>query len=108
MTEEDKQLIAKYMGWQPYPPACVGDVLFYVDTTTYRPIRWDLNDAALCVQEMQKRGDWSYFYDDLLDTYNGLCEDCKEPCGADNFTAWLFNADNFFTAMAAWIKEEEK
>ena len=57
MTEEDKQLIAKYMGWQPYPPACVGDVLFYVDTTTYRPIRWDLNDAALCVQEMQKRGD---------------------------------------------------
>jgi hypothetical protein len=57
---------------------------------------------------MQKRGDWSYFYDDLLDTYNGLCEDCKEPCGADNFTAWLFNADNFFTAMAAWIKEEEK
>ena len=105
MTEEDKQLISKYMGW------IYGQTIFHVTMTdTYiEPERaFDLNDAALCVQEMQKRGDWSYFYDDLLDTYNGLCEDCKEPCGADNFTAWLFNADNFFTAMAAWIKEEEK
>ena len=29
MTEEDRKRITDYMGWQPYPPACVGDVLFY-------------------------------------------------------------------------------
>ena len=29
----------------------------------------------------------------------------KATCGADNFTAWLFNPENFFGAMAAWIKE---
>jgi hypothetical protein len=103
MTPEDKRLIAEYMGWKLSEWRMIDGSAHVVN-----PHFFDLNDAALCVQEMQKRGDWSYFYDDLLDTYNGLCEDCKEPCGADNFTAWLFNADNFFTAMAAWIKEEEK
>ena len=106
MTEEDKKRISEYMRWTYEPDRhCIVS-----EGENHRRIahNLDLNDAALCVQEMQKRGDWSYFYDDLLDTYNGLCEDCKEPCGADNFTAWLFNADNFFTAMAAWIKEEEK
>ncbi len=105
MTPEDKRLIAEYMGWTLNETS--GQYEGY-DGRYYSMKDFDLNDASLCVQEMQKRGDWSYFYDDLLDTYNGLCEDCKEPCGADNFTAWLFNADNFFTAMAAWIKEEEK
>ena len=104
MTEEDKQLIAEYMGWE----LSVYSREYYYIPKNGKVVYFDLNDAGLCVQEMQKWGDWSYFYDDLLDTYNGLCEDCKEPCGADNFTAWLFNADNFFTAMAAWIKEEEK
>jgi hypothetical protein len=63
-----------------------------------------MNDAGLCVQEMQKRGDWALFYDDLLDTYNGLCEDGKVSCGAENFAAWLFNADNFFKAFVEWRK----
>lgn len=58
-----------------------------------------LRKSGLCRRDMKK---------DFGMLINGLCEDCKEPCGADNFTAWLFNADNFFTAMAAWIKEEEK
>jgi hypothetical protein len=57
---------------------------------------------------MQKRGEWVYFYDDLLDTYNGLCEDGKVSCGAENFTAWLFNAENFFNAMSEWLKERGK
>ena len=95
MTEEDKQLIAEYMGWQPYPPACVGDVLFYVDTT-YRPIRWDLNDAALCVQEMQKRGELHSFL--MMDTFNQISS-------WSDFIADLFNAENFFEAMSQWLKE---
>ena len=105
MTEEDKQLIAKYMGWQPYPPACVGDVLFYVDTTTYRPIRWDLNDAALCVQEMQKRGDWGAF---MNHTWSRWSAQWRDSQASQEFVLHLFNAENFFTAMAAWIKEGKK
>ena len=107
MTEEDKELIAGYMGWdivtvgpkkRPYK--------IYVDSKDCNiHHEFDLNDAGLCVQEMQKRGEFAPFYDDLLDTYNGLCEDGKATCGADNFTAWLFNPENFFGAMAAWIKE---
>ena len=104
MTEEDKQLIAKYMGWQPYQPACVGDVLFYVDTTTYRPIRWDLNDAALCVQEMQKRGDDYVKF--IKHAYDMAFNDGKMQF--HTVTAWLFNAEDFFNAMAAWIKEGKK
>ncbi len=108
MTEEDKRSIAKYMNLHTYPKFDWNEEASRFAEGITGNVKWDMNFAALCVKEMQKRGDWSYFYDDLLDTYNGLCEDCKEPCGADNFTAWLFNADNFFTAMAAWIKEEEK
>ena len=101
MTEEDKKIVADYMGWAQYkyPPYYLnikGDIESH---------HFDLNDAALCVQEMQKRGEFAPFCDDLLDTYNGLCEDGKAACGADNFTAWLFNPENFFGAMAAWIKE---
>ena len=44
-------------------------------------------------------------YTDVLVNIVILIEDGKEICGADNFTVWLFNADNFFTAMAQWIKE---
>ena len=64
-----------------------------------------MNDAAVCVQEMQKRGDWVNFYDYVIDTYNDLIEDSKVICGLDNLTAWLFNADNFFNAMSEWLKE---
>jgi len=95
MTEEDKKRITDYMGWQPYPPACVGDVLFYVDTT-YRPIRWDLNNASLCVAEMQKRGELHSFL--MMDTFNQISS-------WSDFIADLFNAENFFNAMSEWLKE---
>jgi hypothetical protein len=99
MTEEDKQLIAEYMGWQPYPPACVGDVLFYVDTT-YRPIRWDLNNASLCVAEMQKRGEWQDFVQ--------ITSKIHKLGFHSEVIAWLFNAENFFSAMSEWLKERGK
>ena len=102
---ENKQAIAVYMKWR-YWPGGYGQC--YRVTEPWGKtvlINFDSNDASLCVQEMQKRGEFAPFYDDLLDTYNGLCEDGKATCGADNFTAWLFNPENFFGAMAAWIKE---
>ena len=104
VTNEDEKIVADYMWWAQYKYP-----QYYLNTKgDIESHHFDLNDAGLVVQEMQKRGEWSLFYDELLDTYNGLCEDGKATCGADNFAAWLFIADNFFGAMAAWIKERKK
>ena len=103
MTEEDKELIGRYMNWEidqgVWRLAPNGDI----DTADF-----DLNDAGLCVAEMQKRGDIFDFYSYLIDIYNELVEQGTVICGADNFTAWLFIADNFFGAMAAWLNEVKK
>ena len=103
MTEEDKKRISEYMRWTYEPDRhCIVS-----EGENHRRIahNLDLNDAGLCIAEIQKRGSIFEFYMHLIDVYNGLIEDGKEICGADNFTVWLFNADNFFTAMAQWIKE---
>lgn len=100
MTNEDKKIVADYMGWKWSEYG--GD--YYYIPNNGKTIWYDLNDAGLVVKEMQKRGEWVYFYDDLLDTYNGLCGDGKVSCGAENFTAWIFNADNFFKAFVEWRK----
>ena len=107
MTDDDKKRIAEYMGWTKYPPECMGETVFFRDEI-HGDIRWDLNDASLCVQEIQKRGDIFDFYSYLIDIYNELVEQGTVICGADNFIVWLFNVDNFFSAMAAWIKERKK
>ena len=104
MTEEDKQLIAEYMGWE----LSVYSREYYYIPKNGKVVYFDLNDAGLCVQEMQKRGSIFEFYMHLIDVYNGLIEDGKEICGADNFTVWLFNPDNLFAAMTQWIKEGKK
>jgi len=99
MTEEDKQLIAEYMGWNivmvgpqksPYP--------IYVDNIDSNiHHRFDLNDAALCVQEMQKRGDWRNF---LI-----IARNLHKLEFDSQVIAWLFNPENFFNAMSEWLKE---
>ncbi|HPE06295.1 MAG TPA: hypothetical protein PLW50_01085 [Smithellaceae bacterium] len=58
----------------------------------------DLNDASLCAEKMVENGDWFEFFkmvDDFLDI------DC---CGV---TAWLFNSQDFFTAMASWLRGKQ-
>jgi len=52
-----------------------------------------MNDAALCVQEMQKRGEWFDFY------WFAIGNSSSEA-----LTAWLFNPDNFFKAFVEWRK----
>ena len=90
MTEEDKQLIAAYMGWKPYKMNYYfrpgGDLLEKHD--------FDLNDAGLGVAEMQKRGEYNDFYWRTVQD-----NDCAD------FSAWLFNAENFFAAMSQWLRE---
>ena len=105
MTEEDKKLISKYMGW------IYGQTIFHVTMTdTYiEPERaFDLNDAALCVQEMQKRGDWEYFVGDTEDTLIYTRYHKEHHSYKSFLVAWLFNAENFFAAMSEWLKEKRK
>jgi hypothetical protein len=104
MTNEQAKIVADYMGWLTHPMGSWYDAPVYFAAGKAGNINFDLNDAGLVVAEMRKRGEWVYFYDDLLDTYNGLCEDGKVSCGAENFTAWIFNADNFFKAFCEWRK----
>lgn len=48
MTDEDKKIVAGYMGWNPYPPECMGETVFYRDET-HGDIRWDMNAVAICL-----------------------------------------------------------
>ena len=99
---ENKQAIAVYMKWR-YWPGGYGQC--YRVTEPWGKtvlINFDLNDAGLCVQEMQKRGEWWNFlkYANTASAIGGMFP--------EQFIALLFNTDNFFTAMAQWIREEKK
>lgn len=94
---QDKKRIAEYMGWQ---------------NEYGRRMNFDLNDAGLCVAEMQKRGDWQKF----CATGFGIYFETERPSHVfpenyiaflfpENYIAFLFNADNFFAAFAKWLKE---
>ena len=67
-----------------------------------------MNDAAVCVQEMQKRGEWVEFETNATFRYLSQSnQECLCDVHAD-YIAWLFNAENFFAAMAAYLKEGKK
>ena len=59
-----------------------------------------MNDAAVCVQEMQKRGDWQDFVQ--------ITSKIHKLGFHSEVIAWLFNPENFFAAMAAYLKEGKK
>ena len=100
MTEEDKKLIADYMEWKM-------DMDDWWRSGDYGLIKvtFDLNDAELCVKEMQKRRD----LDDFKNNASLMCfKVTKIDIWPTNLFAWLYDADNFFAAMATWLKEEKK
>jgi hypothetical protein len=107
MTEEDKQLIAEYMGWTYHQ---TDDKKWWnligKDGSTHL---LDLNDASLCVQEMQKRGgDYWHFYLVAEVLYRADEEGAYIHCNETESCAisrWLFNAENFFAALARWLRE---
>ena len=94
MTNEDKKLIADYMGWDG--TTTIEGYAIPTPEIHY----FDLNDASLVVQEMQKRGEWEH---DFMDFVAGSQKWNYHQC-----IAWLFNADNFFTAFVEWRKGNEK
>lgn len=112
MTEQDKQLISEYMGWTTEPywwcEKCKEEKSPYHVTyntncsdcgcavVVKEDHPFDPNDASLCVQEMQKRGEL-YIFLTWID--NNL--PYKEW---SNFIAWIFNPDNFFSAFVEWRK----
>ena len=101
MTEQDKQLISEYMGWGELTETI--RIIGSFDAVATRP--FDLNDAGLCVQEMQKRGDWEYFVGDIEDTLIYTRYHKEHHSYKSFLVAWLFNAENFFAAMSEWLKE---
>jgi len=97
MTDEDKKRIAEYMTWEE-------DNFFEgYRTLDGHAINFDLNDASLCVQEMQKRGDWQK----CCAIGFGIYFEGERPSHVfpEDYIAWLFNAEHFFNAMSEWLKE---
>ena len=93
MTNEDELAIAHYMNWH----YAEHEGIYYYDWDGRRQRNLDLNDASLVAAEMQKRGDWITFVS-FVDDYHYNADIQVE------FTAWLFNAENFFLAFVEWRK----
>ncbi len=104
MTDEDKKRISEYMRWTYEPDRhCIVS-----EGENHRRIahNLDLNDAGLCVAEMQKRGDWQKG----CATGFGIYFEKERPSHVfpEDYIAWLFNAENFFNAFAEWLKERKQ
>jgi hypothetical protein len=90
------EIVAEYMGWSFDDDA---NLYFYTNKELDLCIaHYDLNDAGLCVQKMVEKGDDGNFFAYALE-----CRPNK-----DWLVKWLFNAENFFTAMAAWLRSKGK
>ena len=97
MTEEDKRSIAKYMNLHTYPKFDWNEEASRFAEGITGSVKWDMNFAALCVKEMQKRGDWQDFVQ--------ITSKIHKLGFHSEVIACLFNAENFFAAMAQWLKE---
>lgn len=99
LSLEDKAIISEYMEWGEYEDEyCRG--MFPFDTI----IHFDLNDAALCVVKMMEKGDWDVFYQNGMGQYALI--DGRSGIKQQDYVAWLFNSQNFFAAMAAWLRSK--
>ena len=103
MTEDDKKLIADYMGWAQYKYPS-----YYLNTKgDIESHHFDLNDAALCVKEMQKRGDYRAF--DVVCMFKWANDFREDKHKNEEYLAWLMTmedgqAKNFFAAFVEWRK----
>ena len=122
LTPEQKKTVAEFMGWVSI---CNGhskiecSVFNSYCTECVRYKTFSLNDASLCVEEMEKRR----LYFKFIKHVKQSCPQSKniknwqdamvdiEIRSLDLFTALMTmesgEAENFFTAMAAWIEEKK-
>ena len=104
MNNEDKKLVAEYMKWEVCLCAkCSDGSRAVIDDV--RDVYFDLNDAGLCVAEMQKRGEWGAFMNHTWCRWSAQWRDSQ---ASQEFVLHLFNAENFFNAMSEWLKEGKK
>ena len=101
MTDADKQLICGYMGWNQSWIVDEFTDWYRIESLTWVKINFDLNDAGLCVQEMQKRGEWERF---CANVFILFIDEEKSSYLFPKYIAWLFNADNFFNVFVEWRK----
>jgi hypothetical protein len=95
LTQEDKQLIAEFMGWVwIFDYFCTRDDIRFLN----RKIHFDLNDASLCANKMLEKRDW--------EKYLNYCY--VHNSAEIDFIAFIFIADNFFASMAAWLRERKE
>lgn len=99
MTPADKQAIGEYMGWCDAPGSqWCSDCALYGCQLERRVVKYDLNDAGLCVKEMVRRGDWDDF---VLEADSHIRADyVTRP----DLVAWLYDAENLFNAMTEWLR----
>jgi hypothetical protein len=95
MTNEDELAIAHYMNWH----YAEHEGIYYYDWDGRRQRNLDLNDAGLVVNELARNGEWREFYASCFPLFVAT-----NPLTISHgfLNLWLFNADNFFNAFAAW------
>ena len=110
MKVKEKELIADYMELI-FNPARMS-LYSYKDG---REFKFNSNDASFCAQEMQNRGDWEKFKGFAVDYFpytidtstinsiDGLGRELSNMYS--QFIAWIFNDENFFNAMIAWLRK---
>ena len=95
MNQEAKKLVAEYMGWDG--TTTIEGYAIPTPEIHY----FDLNDVGLVVEEMMKRGDWEGFVAFVEETPENRFITWNQ------LIAWLFSADNFFSAFVEWRKGNE-
>ena len=95
MTNEDKKLIADYMDWDG--TTTIEGYAIPTPEIHY----FDLNDVGLVVEEMMRRGEWEDFVAFVEETPENRFITWNQ------LIAWLFSADNFFSAFVEWRKGNE-
>lgn len=100
LTPSDKQVIAEYMGWSFDDDA---NLYFYTNKKIELCIaHFDLNNAALCVEKMRNTPSDEF----ISDWHDFFYFACPANVVTAQVTEFFMNADNFFTAMAEWLRQK--
>lgn len=106
ITNNQKRMIAEYMGWEPecvYGGECLiitEDECLMCEHASYNYRNFDLNEAGECVQMMVEKGDFISFNVFTMTRWLKT-KDCTMQ-----YDAYLFNPDNFFTAFVEWLERK--
>jgi hypothetical protein len=98
MTDKDKQLIAEYMGL--FFDNDAGLYFGKDDDGDPFMFHFDSNDASLCVEKMVEKGNWHNFVYKATQNYMGAY-------WADLIGTIFMSPDNFFSAMASWLRSKK-